>query len=370
MSGSLAAARTRHLPPGAAAITGVVALLALLAGVVTIHLPDGDANRQPGPLAVAAVVAAVTGAGATVRWPVPGAVLVAVALGVYVGRGYPNGPVYLTGLAAGFLLGRRVGRVLTLAGLVAIELGLVIGWLVARHNGALVAFYPGWVAAAAAVGATLHNRRLSRTENNRRRLAEERLRIARDLHDGVAHAMATINVQAAAAAHVIDQRPAAAKDALTAIARASGTVLDELNAMLTLLRDADEPAALAPTPGLAEVADLVDGLRAAGRDGRCEINGDPAGVSPAVATAAYRIVQESLTNVLKHSDARTVRVVICVDDDRVQVTVADDGTTSPTPTRPGNGLRGMHERAEATGGRLTAGPGDAGFTVRAEWTRR
>jgi len=353
----------RSLPPVAVA---VAVLVATLAGFVTDHLSPPDNARTPGALAAVLAVVAIAGAAATLRWPVPGFVLVAAGLGGYVGRGYPNGPIYLAGLAAMFVLGRRSSRVVALSGLATIEVALVVGWLFARHNGSLVAFYPGWAAAAGAVGVALRSWKFGRAEQTQRRLAEERLRIARDLHDGVAHAMATINVQAAAAAHVIDRQPAAAKQALAAIAQASGTVLDELNAMLRVLRAAGEVAERAPAPGLDDLDALLEPVRVAGRTARLEVHGDLAAVPSTVATAAYRIVQESVTNLLKHSSARTATVAVTATDGVVRVAVTDDGGPVPPPPL-GNGLRGMHERATATGGTLTAGPADAGFAVRVEW---
>ena len=150
--------------------------------------------------------------------------------------------------------------------------------------------FVGWSAAAVFLGDVLRNRRshlaeleerahyleLTREEEARRRVAEERLRIARDLHDGVAHAMATINVQAGAAAHVVDRRPAAAKEALEAIQRASADVLDELAALLDLLRDDGQQAERAPTPDLSGIEDLVAALDAPvpGRAGGRRPGGD------------------------------------------------------------------------------------------------
>lgn len=353
------------MPPVAVAVT---VLAATLAGFVTGHLSPGDA-RAPGVLAAVLGAAAIAGAGATLRWPAPGLVVVAAALGAYVGRGYPNGPIYLAGLAAMFVLGRRSGRLLAISALVTIEVALVVGWLFSGRNGSLVAFYPGWAGAAGAVGFALRSWRFGRAEQTQRRLAEERLRIARDLHDGVAHAMATINVQAAAAAHVVDRQPAAAKQALAAIAQASGTVLDELNAMLRVLRAAGEAAERAPAPGLGDVGSLLDPVRADGRTARLVAEGELGAVPSTVATAAYRIVQESITNVLKHSAARTVTVHLTVADQALGLAVIDDGGPAHPP-RMGNGLRGMHERATATGGTLTAGPEGAGFAVHAEWSLR
>ena len=138
----------------------------------------------------------------------------------------------------------------------------------------------------------------TREEEARRRVAEDRLQIARDLHDGVAHAMTTINVQAGAAAHVMDRHPEAAKDALVAIRRASGDVLDELTAMVALLREGDQPPDLVPTPSVHR-SPTWSGRRDAGSTSRSRST-DRSTVQ-AVGTAAYRIVQESLTNVRRHA---------------------------------------------------------------------
>jgi signal transduction histidine kinase len=244
----------------------------------------------------------------------------------------------------------------------------------------------GWTAAAVLLGEALRNRRSlllgrherarflerSRAEEAARRVAEERLRIARDLHDGVAHAMATINVQAGAAAHVLDRRPDAAREALRAIARASGEVLDELAAMLTLLRQDGQPADRAPTPGLADIARLAESTGATGLSVELCID-DPAPVVPAViGTAAYRVVQESLTNVLRHSRANTVRVGLRPGPAGLVVSVIDPGPAKRDGMAgAGVGLRGMTERVTATGGRLHAGPTlTGGFEVRAEWNGR
>jgi len=359
---------------------GIAVVLMSLAALVTVHLPPDDGNRHPGPLAAAIVAIGVLGAAVTLRFPLPGALLVAAALGAYVGRSYPSGPIYAVGLVAMFFLGRRTGRLTIVAGLAAIVVAMVAGWAVSDRSGALVAFYPGWAAGAAAIGAALRNRRRylheqaaraasverTRAEEALRLLAEDRLRIARDLHDGVAHAMATINVQAAAAARVVDRQPAAAKDALSAIARASGTVLDELTAIVTLLREPGEPAALAPTPGLDDVPALLASVREAGVHCELATTGDLGLVGPPLATAAYRVVQESLTNVLKHANAGRVRVELHQGDDGFRVAVTDDGAAVPDVVA-GNGIRGMRERVETTGGEFSAGASGGGFAVRAEW---
>src|SRR5207302_11130933 len=147
-------------------------------------------------------------------------------------------------------------------------------------------------AAAVFLGDALRSRREHIAGTAERAVAEERLRIAQDLHDSVAHAMATINVQAGAAAHVVDRTPEAAKEALHAIQEASGDVLDELATLLNLLRDPDTPGERTPTPDLQRVAELVLSTRRAGLTVDLEVTGTLDEVSRPASTAAYRIVQE------------------------------------------------------------------------------
>jgi signal transduction histidine kinase len=187
--------------------------------------------------------------------------------------------------------------------------------------------------------------------------------------------MATINVQAGAAAHVIDQRPEAAQDALVAIRQASGDVLDELAAMLRLLREDDETADRAPTPGLEQIAALVETTRGTRLRVPLVIDGPTAAIPRSVATAAYRIVQESLTNVLRHADASTALVTVHAGEDRsLSVEVCDDGagiqreSAGVASAGTGVGIRGMRERATSTGGHFEARESPSGgFVVRASW---
>jgi signal transduction histidine kinase len=235
----------------------------------------------------------------------------------------------------------------------------------------------------------------SREDEAARRVAEERLRIARDLHDSVAHAMATINVQAAAAAHVVARQPAAAGTALTAIQQASAEVLDELGSMLAVLRDDTEQAEQAPAPGVRDIRRLADSAGPSGLAVELCLDEPPPAVAPALGTAAYRVVQESLTNVLRHSLARSVRVRVgTVPDGTGPDGTGPDGTgpdgtgpdgtgpaggllvevSDPGPARPDGtagtrvGIRGMRERVTATGGQFAAGStAGGGFAVRAQW---
>jgi signal transduction histidine kinase len=208
----------------------------------------------------------------------------------------------------------------------------------------------------------------SREEEALRRVAEERLRIARDLHDVVAHSLASINIQASAGAHVAAAHPEQAVKALLAVKAASKDALDELRLTLGVLRGAGDAAApRAPLPSLARLDELVARTRDAGLPIEVVVEG--AGTLPAaVDAAAYRIVQESLTNALRHAGpAARARVSITYRPDAVEIEVADDGlgSTSLNDT-PGHGIAGMRERAAGLGGTVSAGAvAGGGFVVRA-----
>jgi signal transduction histidine kinase len=230
---------------------------------------------------------------------------------------------------------------------------------------------------ALAVGDVVRSRRevvdrlvAQREEETLRRLGDERLEIARDVHDVVAHALVAINVQAGVAAHRLDRDPGQAHTALRAIKDTSGEALADLRAALGVLRG-DAAAPVRPAGGLADLGDLAAGLRAAGI--RVELRvGDLADVPAAVQAAGYRIVQEALTNALRHAGASSVRVTVAREDGDVRVEVDDDGAGEAAANGhgagPGNGLRGMRERAEALGGTVESGPaGGGGWRVLARF---
>ena len=199
-------------------------------------------------------------------------------------------------------------------------------------------------------------------EEARRRAGEERLRIARDLHDVVAHNISVINVQANTALHVMDRQPDRARSALTTINDVSKQALVELRSILGVLRDVDEDAPLAPTAGLDHLDDLVSRANAAGLTVRLEEHGEKVPLPASVDLAAHRIIQEALTNTVRHSGATAAVVRIAYDKGAVTVEVDDVGR----PDKPvrmngtGNGIVGMTERAHALGGRLEAGPRTGG----------
>ena len=342
--------------------------------VVTRHIPPGPGERALDAAGYALLVAAGVSVGLARRWPRAVVAVVTGVLCAYGLRHYAGGPVFVTGWVALFALRRRTDRRTALAAAAAVCVALVAtGVVVERRLSPVSLVFVGWSLAAVFLGDALEHLARTREEEARRRVAEDRLRIARDLHDSVAHAMATINVQAGAAAHVVERRPEAAKEALAAIRRASGDVLDELGAMLTLLRDDAAPADRAPTPGLDRVPDLVATSRDNGLTVTLSVDGPVEAVPAAVGTAAYRIVQESLTNVLRHAPRATARVAVTAGGDGgLSVEVTDDGAGRGVASAgTGMGLRGMRERAESTGGRLDAGPRAAGgYAVRATWEGR
>jgi signal transduction histidine kinase len=199
-----------------------------------------------------------------------------------------------------------------------------------------------------------------------RRVDEERLRIARELHDIVAHSMATISVQAGVAEHVLAQNPAAAADALRAIKIASRDGLRELRAILNVLRQADEGDPTQPAPGLSQLGALVSRASQAGLPTTLRQDGQPRPLTAGLDLAAYRIIQESLTNAIRHAGPATALVEVSYGDAALRIVVRDTGRggAGPTVPGPGHGLIGMRERAASAGGTLAAGPGpDRGYQV-------
>lgn len=219
-----------------------------------------------------------------------------------------------------------------------------------------------------------HARRAVELEQAREDLARlavnaERLRIARELHDVVAHSMSVIAMHAGSGRLAARRDPEAARKALEVVEESSRDALAEMRRLVTVLRDVDEAApALAPAPGLADVHQLLAQVAAAGVDVDVHAEGDLAAVPDGVSLAAYRIVQEALTNVVRHVGPTRVRLTVAVDDDRVWLEVSDHGgrrvTTAAVPPGTGHGTVGMRERATLYGGELSIGPGtDGGWRV-------
>ncbi|MGR8011007.1 sensor histidine kinase [Streptomyces hypolithicus] len=304
--------------------------------------------------------------------------------------GDPPAPVAMSAVVALYTVASRTDRpttwrvgLLTMTGLTAAAMCFGTGPWYSQENLGIFA----WTGIGATAGDAVRSRRAfidaireraeraerTREEEARRRVAEERLRIARDLHDVVAHHIALVNVQAGVAAHVMDRRPDQAKEALAHVREASRSALNELRATVGLLRQSGDPEApTEPAPGLGVLDQLLDSFRRAGlpveiaRPDKVEAAPLPA----AVDLAAYRIIQEALTNVQKHAGAHArAEVSVVRVGSSAEITVIDNGSTagaSEPETGGGHGLTGMRERVAALGGTLTAGPRySGGFRVHA-----
>ncbi|WP_046733067.1 sensor histidine kinase [Streptomyces humi] len=208
----------------------------------------------------------------------------------------------------------------------------------------------------------------TREEEARLRVAEERMRIARELHDVVAHHMAVANAQAGTARHLVLTRPAQAEQLLGELTATTSSALIELRATVGVLRHSGDPDAgsLEPAPGLDLLPELVSTYASAGLDVTLTTEGEPRPLSPGVDLTAYRIIQEALTNVTKHGTGQGADVRLTYVRSRLLISVTNDGTAAaPEPAEGGGyGLMGMRERAHSVGGDLRAGPRpDGGFEV-------
>ena len=364
---------------GMAASRTTIWLSALLIGLFQLFGSFGAAENQPSarPLDGLAMVLLVAGPMALLvrdRLPVLTVGVAVLAVDIYFWLGYAYGPIFVSLVVAVFtaIQAGHSRATWALAGggyvlLVALSLLAPPGG--AEPGLGHLAIIPGWLGAVLTVAEVVRTRRVQAADRERaaaeadqRRTDERRLALARELHDVLAHNISLINVQASVALHLLDERPEAARPALTSIKSASREALSELRTALDVLRRGEE-APRAPAPRLADLDSLVAGVEAGGLEVRLEHQDQDAPLPAAVELAAYRIVQEALTNVTRHARARhaTVRIGYA---DGVTVEVTDDGIGGPAV--PGSGITGMRSRAESVGGTLEAGPlPEGGFRVMA-----
>jgi signal transduction histidine kinase len=321
------------------------------------------------------------------RWPVPVLLFVVAVAVAYSARTYPEGGTGFAVFVALYTVAVTAERrwLVAAAGVLAVVLGVFSEAVLYADT-----MFPGepvYVSvvtlSAVLLGEAVRNRRAyvaqlrdraeraerTREEEARRRVDEERLRIARELHDVVSHSIGVISVQAGVAAHLLERRPDKAAKALATIRQSSDEALGELHAMLGVLRQPDGRAPLAPAPGLAQLGALVAQAEGAGLQVAVTVDGGVGRLPPAVDLACYRIVQESLTNVVRHAGARHASVTVKAAGDALVVEVADDGAgtgANGSGNGAGQGIVGMRERVLALGGTLDAGPRpEGGFRVRA-----
>jgi signal transduction histidine kinase len=374
--------------------SAVLTMIVMTFGLRVLH---GPRFVVPTPDVAVATAAATLPVAVRRLWPVPVLAVVTVAVGYLTAMGRaPLATDLMLGMAS-YMVAVRLPRTPAVIALVAAEAAILAGLLTASVTAhAETVMLHSMLAAAAMwfVGAGVRERRRyragvaeqaerhQRDEAGRARLAlqEERLRIARELHDVLAHSLSVVTVHAGVGRRVGATQPAEALRALRTVEEASRAALDELRRVLSLLRSDDEPGetdhsgepglALAPVPGLADLDGLTTLVEKAGTPVRVDVTGDVAAVSPAAGLTAYRIVQEALTNVVRHAPGAkaTVRVSIAGGGVRIRVTDTGPATTAEMAgaVAAGHGIVGMRERAAIFGGTLDAGPlPGGGFQVTA-----
>jgi signal transduction histidine kinase len=326
------------------------------------------AHTQPNAVPPDALAYGFTTAAAAVialrgRWPLLTLAVATVLTSAYLYWGYPYGPVLLSLSVAVYSVARsRSARTAALAAAVSVA-WLLVHVIVGRGVAAgMLAGVPvsAWIVVPFAVGVAMRINReahaRARAEWAQRLADTERLRVAGEVHDIVGHGLAAIAMQAEIALHVLPKQPGHAEVALSAIARTSREALEELRATLAGLSGADERS---PLPGLARLPDLVARMSDSGVPVTVLSTGEQRELPAPADLAAYRVIQESLTNVLRHAGPATVTVRLGYEPDQLRIDVRDTGRANG-PIQPGHGIAGMRRRAEALGGSLQAEPAAGG----------
>ena len=335
-----------------------------VAGTIAVHRWTGHGGRALDGFGIAFVVIA----GIALVWrrgvPLVSLGVVAAAVTGYLVAGYRYGPILLMLLVAVYTAARhrppRTAGTAAAAALLLLWTHTLVsgpGWagLLPSSAWVLVPFAAGLVARTQAEGVARQ-----RSEALRRSVDDERLRIAQEVHDVVGHGLAAIKMQADVALHVLPKKPEQAEIALTAISRTSSDALDELRSTLAMVRTG---TGRGPEPGLSRAHDLVNRTRDAGVDVSLRVRGERPELPKSVDLTGYRILQESLTNVLRHSHEQRAEVTLDYSPQEVGIEI-----TNPSPAAAagdGLGIPGMRRRVEALGGEFSAGPSGGRFRVRA-----
>jgi signal transduction histidine kinase len=369
-----ASLRLERVPPDGAIAVGV-AVLQLGVTASFAHVQDG---REPlDALGIALLAAGPVSLYWMRRAPLPVLAFTLATTLAYWALDYPRGPAFIAltvAFAAAVLRGHR-GAAWLSAAVAWVGFAWLPGWVgdaPAPPLGKLIGL-AAWMFVLAAVVElfAFHKARTNEAERARRqeeiaRAGEERLRIARELHDVLAHNVSLINVQAGTALHLLDKQPERARPALEAIKDASSETLREVRSVLGILRGPGEEAPRSPAAGTAGVEELISRTAAAGIAVASEVRGEPRPLPASVDLAVYRILQEALTNVARHAQPAVATVRLTFADDELTLEVEDDGAGNGELPAAGNGIAGMRERVAALGGDFSAGPrDDSGFRVAA-----
>jgi signal transduction histidine kinase len=342
-----------------------------VAGVAIARLID--AGMHPGTRldlwGMSLIAAAALALAGRRRWPIVAVAAAAGATTLYLLLGYSYGPIMVSLFIGVYSLARY--RPPRQSALVAVIVLLVLLTHLLSNEQSLSGaegIVPGsaWVVVPYAAGLSVRLTRQAREHERARHVADERTRVAQDVHDIVGHNLAAIKMQADIALHVMRKNPGQAEAALNAISGSSGEALGELRTALAGLKGHDSRL---PTPGLARLDELGDRMRAAGLRVRIARTGTPRTLSSPVEVASYRVIQEALTNVLRHGPVPQAEVCVRYRDGGVSLTVTNPvpaGLTAPGPS-PGMGLAGMERRVTSLGGRfVTAITPDSHFQVMAD----
>ncbi|MGD0559161.1 MAG: sensor histidine kinase [Streptosporangiaceae bacterium] len=354
----------------------ILAAAGMIAAVATRPPVSAPGMTPHVPAGVALVGVAAIAVAARRRWPLLALTISAVAEVAVTLAGTAYARDALLAMALVTYTVARVkpalpARIALMSGLVAVALAAVLspgsGSVPLAFGSASVTFVlaaseAAFVSAAWAIGRAMRSAAAYNERHARATVQEERLRIARELHDVVAHSMSVIAVQAGVGHFVIRDRPEEAEKALAVIETTSRESLTEMRRLLDMLRE-ERPGDLLPAPGLADLPELVDQTRRAGLDVELITAGEPQELPAGEDLAAFRVIQEALTNVLKHSGASHCRVSLSYEADGVTITVSDEGP-GPYDGETGHGLAGMRERMTMYGGTFQAGPRpETGFGV-------
>lgn len=350
---------------GAAGLSGSEKLVG---GALSVLVGGAVALRRRAPLAILAAVVALSFAASADLLPHVESGLAWAVVGMIAVYTVASSPELAT---------RRAGMVLAVA--------LVAAWILSDLNrvhfdAGVVIGYALFAAVPWFFGRTIGRRRereraleqrallLERGAEHlaRRAVEDERVRIAREIHDVVGHALGVIVVQADGAGRLLATDPDESRRALATIRRTGREALEEMRRLVGLLRTSEEDPALAPSPGVAQLDALAEQMRVAGLPVEVVVEGVAERLPPSVDVSAFRIAQEALTNVLRHAGPARARVLVRYRDHAVEVSVEDDGRGPVDAEGTGHGLTGIRERVAAFGGEMEAGPGPAGgFAVRA-----
>ena len=367
-------------------IVPVTVLPALFAAVLVFAAMHDRAALSPAGIAIAAAAYAGTTAVLAKRWPLWLAVAATTAAAVTtVATGTPDFLLFPALVVAAAAFSTHSERTPAIAAATAVSGVLLAGHLAfSLHGGSGwsdLAVVP-WIAAAVAFGQAARAQKVhqamlverarraeeGREHEARRRVQQERLRIARELHDAVGHHVALISVQAGAMGYILDSDPAKARESLVHIQQASEAALEELRLTVGLLRQPGDAEPVEPAGGLARLDELIGSFAATGLRVTCEVAGQARPLPEATDLTAYRVIQESLTNTAKHAAGAAATIRLAFRPGLLALAVEDDGPPGAgSEPVAGHGIIGMRERAAAVGGWLTARPrADGGFQVLAE----